>query len=355
MTRPQTVRRLLVLGGDGVGPEVTRAAVEVLAAVARILPWPVEIRTGDLGRSAFRRCGDVAPPDLLARATEVDAVLVGAVDTVGAVADGAPQGSAILSLRRALGCYAALRPARVWPGTEGISPLRESLRLGTDLLFVRELSGGVYSGPHHRSTAQLFPRRATDRMAQSEPEIIRVARAAFSLARARRHQVTSVEWGTVLASSKLWSTVVSQIAARNRDVSYQRMRAGEFARELLRRPTEFDVVVTENLLGDILSDEAGALVGSLAMLPSAALSRHRLPHLYEPVHGAAPEIAGHGVANPIGSILSLAMLLREWGSDAAADAIESAVGKSLQAGMRTPDIGGSASTREMTTAIIGRL
>ncbi|MHB1639282.1 MAG: isocitrate/isopropylmalate family dehydrogenase [Candidatus Dormibacteria bacterium] len=349
------VRHLLVLGGDGIGPEVTGAALQILVAVAPRLPWRVEVSRAPLGRAAFRDCGEVAPAAVLQQARRAGAVLLGAVDTVGAAADGAPPGSAVLALRHTLGCFAALRPVRGWPGTAASSPIRASLRHQADLLFVRELAAGAYAGPHLRTVDELGLRRASDGFTYSPGQVRKVALAAFRLARQRRGRVTSVAPHDALAIARVWRGVLDKVAASHPDVDYERMQPGEFAVQLLSRPTRFDVVVTENLMGDILSDEAAALAGALGLLPSASLGRAGLPSLYEPIHGAAPEIAGRGVANPVGAILTLAMLLGDWGAAAAAVAIEKATDLSLQAGIMTPDLGGSASTKAVTAAIAARL
>ena len=352
---PPPARRLLVLGGDGIGPEVTDAALEILAEIAPRLPWPVQISTGPLGRVAFREFGEVAPATVLEQARRAGAVLLGAVDTVGAAADGAPPGSAVLTLRRALGCFAALRPVRGWPGTAAASPIRASLRRRADILFVRELAAGAYAGPHLTTADELGLRRASDRLAYTPGQVRKVALAAFRLARQRRRRVTSVAPYDRLAIARVWCGAMGRVAAGHADVEYESMQPGEFVGHLLSQPSRFDVVVTENLLGDILSDQAAALAGSLGLLPSASLSRAGMPSLYEPVHGAAPEIAGRGVANPVGAILTLAMVLRDWGAAAVAEAIERATGSALRSGVMTPDLGRSASTREVTAAIAASL
>jgi len=348
-------RQLLVLAGDGIGPEVTGAALAVLGAVQGRLPWAVAVTEQPLGRAALREFGQVAPRAVLSKALAADAVLAGAVDTVGLPAEVAAQGSAILALRRALGCYVALRPVRIWPGTSAASPIRNRLRERVNMLFVRELTGGAYAGPHRRLGSSVGARRASDRMVYSEAQVKRAARVAFACARQRRGKVTSVDKADALATSRLWRTVVGEVAAQHPDVEFEQLRANNFALQLLLRPADFDVVVTGNLLGDILSDEAAALSGSLGLLPSESLSRAGSPALYEPVHGAAPQIAGKGIANPIGAILSLAMLLREWGAVQVADAIEAATESSLGAGVITPDLGGSASTDVVTEAILSHL
>ncbi len=348
-------RQLMVLAGDGIGPEVVGAALEVLDVLRERLPWPVEVHQAPLGRAALRAYGETAPAHVLREARRADAVLVGAVDTVGAVADGASGPSAILVLRRALGCHAALRPVRGWPGVAHASPIRARASTQLDLLFVRDLRGGAFAGPHRRTSLAVGGRAATDRMAYTESQVRRVAQAAFACAGQRRGQLTSVEYGPGLATGALWTAVLGEVAVQHPQVGFQRMRIGDFWRLLLRRPQDFDVVVTENLLGDILSDAAAALAGSLGLMPSASLGPPDRPALYEPVHGAAPQLAGQGSANPLGAILSLAMLLADWGRDEAAAAIEVAVAAALRAGVATPDIGGSATTASMTASVLERL
>jgi 3-isopropylmalate dehydrogenase len=331
------------------------AALEILAAVKPMLPWQVAVSELPLGRAALPEFGQVAPATVLDRASSADAVLAGAVDTVGMPAEAAGQGSAILALRRRLGCYVALRPVRIWPGTASGSPVRAHIRERVDMLFVRELTGGAYAGPHRHCGGQTGTRSASDQMVYSEAQVRRAARVGFEQARQRRGRVTSVDKADALATGSLWREVVAEVAAQYPDVVCEHLLADNLAFQLIRRPADFDVILTSNLLGDILSDEAAALSGSIGLLPSGSLSRRGSAALYEPIHGSAPQIAGQGVANPIGAILSLAMLLRAEGAARAADAIEAAVDAGLRAGVCTPDLGGSDSTAAVTQAIAARL
>lgn len=353
--RDGRARQLMVLPGDGIGPEVVGAALQVLEALSERLPWRVEVRQAPLGRAALGAYGEMAPAPVLRQALRADAVLVGAVDTVGAVADGARGPSAILALRQALGCQAALRPVRGWPGAAHASPVRAREGGQLDLLFVRELRGGAFAGPHRRRSLRAGGRAATDRMACTELQVRRVAQAAFARAGQRRGRLTSVEYGPGLATGDLWTAVLGEVAAQHPEVEFQHLRIAEFWRLLLTRPQDFDVVVAENLLGDVLSDAAAALAGSLGLMPSASLGPPDRPALYEPVHGAAPQLAGQGSANPVGAILSLAMLLADWGGEEAAATIEVAVAGALRAGVATPDVGGSATTASMTAGVLERL
>lgn len=353
---PSAPLRILALGGDGIGPEVVGAALQVLhALVPAFLPPPL-VTTAPLGMAALRELGQVAPPPVLRQAAEADAVLVGAVDTLGLrELGGVGQGSAILALRRALGCFAALRPVRCWPDPFQWSPLRPERRSGVDLLFVRELSAGAYGPGPHRQSGSRPRRRAVDALRYEEGQVGRVTRLAFELARGRRRQVTSVDLAEHLQTSRLWRQVVEEVAAGYPDVELERRPAGQFAQELVSCPSRFDVVLTANLLGDILSDQGAAISGSLGILASSARGPDRLPRLYEPVHGAAPDLAGTGRANPLGAILTLALLLADQGAAAAAGSVEAAIRATLASGTVTPDMGGTASTGEVVCAVISHL
>jgi len=334
--------RVAVLAGDGIGPEVIREAVSVLQAAARRFDIQFDFTEFPIGGTAVDATGTPLPEATREGCLGADAVLLGAV--------GGPQWdhlpgrlrpeAGLLQLRRVLGVFANLRPARVVPALAGASPLRPEVVAGTDLLIVRELIGGVYFGEPRGRTDD----GAVDTTRYSRDEVARVARIAFSLARTRRGKVTSVDKANVLETSRLWRETVSSVAREFPGVELEHMLVDTCAMQLVRAPGRFDVIVTENMFGDILSDEAGALTGSLGLLPSASLG-DRPPYLYEPVHGSAPDIAGRGVANPVGAILSAAMLLRHsLGRDDAASAVERAVARVLESGVRTADLGGQAST-----------
>ena len=352
---PKTIH-MLVLAGDGIGPEVTACALRVLEALEPALPWRVTVTHQLLGVAALQQLGHVAPPDVLKQAVAADAVLVGAVDTLALRALGASsQGSAILALRRVMGCFAALRPVRTWPDPASVSPLRPELLAGVDCLFVRELAAGAYGRGRHEIEGSYGSRQATDAVCYTEPQVIRVARLAFSAARRRRRRLTSVDMADRLATSRLWRTVVQEVAAEYPEVACEHRLAGDFARELVLGPAQFDVILTANLLGDILSDEAAALSGSLGVLPSASWPQPGRPGLYEPVHGAASQLVATGRANPVAAILTLAMLLDDHGGQAAAAAIQAAIAATMEAGIKTPDLGGTATTDAVTAAVLAAL
>lgn len=330
--------KITTLPGDGIGPEVTREAVNVLRATAEIFGHQIEITEKPVGGAALLASNDPLPSDTIASCLSSGAVLLGAVG--GPAFDKYPANlrpeAGLLRLRKELGVFANLRPAICLPGLENLSPLRPEIVSGTDILIVRELLGGLYFGA--RSTeGELGSRRAVDTMAYSEPEIERIARVAFDLASKRRKKLLSVDKANVLDSSRLWRDVVTRVAKDFPGIRFAHMYVDSAAMALVSRPTDFDVILTENMFGDILSDQAGAVVGSLGLLPSASVGGK--VGLYEPIHGSAPDIAGQGIANPLGAILSVAMLLRHsFYLEGEATAIESAVRASLAAGKRTRDL-----------------
>jgi len=333
------VLKIAILPGDGIGPEVTDEAVRVLEAVADEFGHQLDVTRRPVGGTALMTAKDPLPADTLEACLSSGAVLLGAVG--GPSFDGFPAHlrpeSGLLRLRQELGVFGNLRPAICFPALEDCSPLRPEVVRGTDVLIVRELLGGIYFGKPRNTEGPAGKRAALDTMRYTEPEIERVAHMAFALARARRGKVTSVDKANVLDCSRLWRDVVSQVAKQYSDVKLSHMYVDSAAMALVARPAEFDVVLTENMFGDILSDQAGAVVGSLGMLGSASLGGR--VGLYEPVHGSAPDIAGQGVANPLGAILSAAMLLRySFKLEAEAAAIESAVTEALAAGCRTRDL-----------------
>jgi 3-isopropylmalate dehydrogenase len=355
--------RVVVLPGDGIGPEVIAAARAVLDAAASRAGLQLDYVDDLVGGAAVDAYGVALRPQTLRLCKTADAILFGAVGGPK-WDDAAPQstlrpGSALLGLRKGLGLFANLRPVRVDAAMVTSSALRPERVRDVDLLVVRELTGGLYfSRPKRR---YMTPRgeAAVDTMRYSTPEIERVAVRAFELARMRRCRVCSVDKANVLETSRLWRAVVTRVADRYPDVACTHMLVDAFAMDVLRRPQAFDVIVTENLFGDILTDEASMLAGALGMLPSASLGAGTLG-LYEPIHGSAPDIAGKNIANPIGAILSAALLLR-WSlnRDDAAQSIERAVSRVLAAGLRTADIAtdGQApvGTSAMTDAIVSAL
>jgi 3-isopropylmalate dehydrogenase len=349
--------RILLLPGDGIGPEVTRAARHVLAAVAHRFDHAFRIEEAPIGGAALRAGLPPLPETTLALAREADAILLGAVgDPTFDRGDSAQRPeTALLAIRKALGLYANLRPARVWPGLEHDGPLKPSIVGGTDLLVVRELTGGLYYGePRGVATDGAS---AVNTMRYTREEVERIAHVAFKAAQRRKGRVTSVDKANVLEVSRLWRAVVTDVAAAYPGVTLEHMYVDACAMKLALAPASFDVILTENLFGDILSDEAGAVVGSLGLLPSASIGV--VGGLFEPVHGSAPDLAGRDMANPVGAIASAAMLLElGLGLPREAAAVEHAVAAALAGGARTADIAGEAapaSTTQMTAAILARL
>ena len=341
--------RVAVIPGDGVGPEVVAAARRVLEAAGDRFAFGIDWSEHAAGGNAIDAYGVAIRDEDVAACGAADAVLLGAVggprwdDPKAAVR---PE-QALFKLRGTLGLYANLRPVTVHPViAASAAPVRAELLEGVDLLIVRELTGGLYYGDRVEATGAPGERYASDMLPYSEPEIRRVVRLAFELARGRRRRLTSVDKANVLATSRLWRTIVDELRADYPDVEVGHQLVDSCAMLLIRQPAWFDVLVTENLFGDILSDEAGVLAGSLGMLPSASLGERRTAHgtfgLYEPIHGSAPDIAGQDRANPIGTILSAAMLLRlSLGREDAAVAVEAAVTAALDAGYRTGDLAGA--------------
>jgi 3-isopropylmalate dehydrogenase len=331
--------RIALLPGDGIGPEVTSAAALALTAAARRFGHTFELRSYPIGGAAIRETGHPLPQATLAACLQADAVLLGAVGDPAfdrEEPDRRPE-AALLALRRELGVYANLRPARVYPGLETAGPLQPAVVAGVDLLIVRELTGGLYYGTPRGIAADGSEAHNTLRYTRGEIE--RVAARAFELARARRRRLTSVDKANVLETSRLWRAVVTEMGAAHPDVALEHMYVDNCAMQLVRAPSRFDVIVTENMFGDILSDEAGAVVGSLGLLPSASIGRG--PGLFEPVHGSAPDLSGQDAANPIGAIASAAMLLRDGLTlEEEAQALEAAIADTLATGARTADLVG---------------
>ena len=348
---------IAVLGGDGVGPEVIAEAARCLERIAALFGHEFTLQGGDFGGVAIDAHADPLPAATLQLCLGADAVLLGAV--------GGPRWSApsakvrpeqgLLRLRRELGVYANLRPVRVHPALVDASSIKPEFLTGVDLIFVRELTGGIYFGAKERTSE-----RASDLCTYSVAEIERVVRVAAHLARARRRKLTSIDKSNVLETSRLWREVCTRIVQHEfQDLELEHMLVDAAAMHLIRRPRDLDVLVTENMFGDILTDEASMLCGSLGLLPSASLGDGKRG-LYEPNHGSAPDIPGRGIANPYGTILSAALLLRHsLDLHMEAAALESAVNRALGAGARTADIvepgARACSTREAGTAVLERL
>jgi 3-isopropylmalate dehydrogenase len=349
--------RVAVLAGDGIGPEVTGEATRCLSGVARLFGHEVELTPLPFGGAAIDSSGDPLPLATLDGCLEADAVLLGAIGGPRWSAPDAPRRpeAGLLRLRRELGTFANLRPVRVHPALTDASTLKAEVISGVDLVFVRELTGGIYFGEKRRDAV-----RASDVCSYSAAEIERIVRVAAELARSRRGRLTSIDKSNVLETSRLWREVSQRVIEREfPGVHLEHMLVDAAAMHLIRRPREFDVLVTENMFGDILTDEASMLAGSLGLLPSASLGEGRRG-IYEPIHGSAPDIAGRGIANPYGAILSAALLLRHsLGLNAEAAALEQAAADALAAGARTADLvrGGERaySTREAGEAVLSRL
>ncbi len=330
---------LTILPGDGIGPEVTEQAVLVLQAVADAFGHQLQLQHRNIGGMALAALNDPLPPDTLQACLSSSAVLLGAVGSP--VYDHYPNHlrpeAGLLRLRRELGAYANLRPAICFPALEDCSPLRPDVVRGTDIMFVRELLGGLYFGEPRSLEGAPGSRVAINTMTYGEPAIERIARVAFDLATKRRQKVLSVDKANVLECSRLWREVVTRCAKDYPGVQLSHMYVDSAAMSLVQRPKDFDVVLTENMFGDILSDQAGGVVGSLGLLASASIGGP--VGVYEPVHGSAPDIAGKGMANPLGAILSAALLLRHtFQLHREAACIESAVGDVLSRGYRTADL-----------------
>ena len=347
--------KIAVLPGDGIGPEVVAEGVRVLRAVEKRHGHAFELESFDFGGAAIDAHGDGLPPHTLAGCLTADGILLGAIGGPkwGPTAPVRPE-PALLRLRAELGVYANLRPIAVMPALRDASSLKPEVVDGVDMLFVRELTGGIYFGRKSREGD-----RATDECAYTVAEVERITRVAGRLARDRRRKITQVDKSNVLETSRLWRAVSERVVRDEfPDCSIEHMFVDAASMHLIRRPKDFDVVLTENLFGDILTDEASMLAGSLGVLPSAALGEGRRG-LYEPIHGSAPDIAGRGIANPCGTILSAALLLRHsLGLENEARAIEQAVTAAIEAGARTADVaaGGPAlSTRAMGDAVLAKL
>jgi 3-isopropylmalate dehydrogenase len=341
--------KILVVAGDGIGPEVTREAVNVLRSVAEVGGHEFQFTEAPIGGAAIHAEGSPLPQKTLDAALASDAVLLGAVggnEFNSLPPDRRPE-AGLLQLRKALGGFANLRPAFAFPALAANSPLRPEVIEGADILFVRELLGGLYFGQPR--AWQRESNSAWNTMRYTRDEIVRVARVAFELASKRRKKVTSVDKANVLEVSQLWRATVTEIAAQYPDITLEHQYVDACAMHLMNTPRNFDVVLTENLFGDILSDESGVITGSLGMLPSATVGG--AVNLYEPVHGSAPDIAGKGIANPLGAILTAAMLLRHTAQlEGEAQAVESAVRTVLERGYRSADLLRAGDARQAATS-----
>lgn len=354
-------KQIAVIRGDGIGPEIVDQALRVLDAVAAKYGHTFTYTDVDMGGIAIDKWGEPLPAAMLDKCLAADSVLLGAVG--GPKWDGLPGDKrpekGLLALRAGMGLYANNRPAKLWPQLAAASPLKpEIVEKGIDFIVVRELIGGVYFGSH--TTAECGgEQKATDVMSYAEHEIERIGRIAFETARKRRNKVTSVDKANVLDTSRLWRKVMHRLAEEYPDVEYADMLVDNTAMQIVKDPSQFDVVVTENMFGDILSDEASMITGSIGMIPSSSLGEGSRG-LYEPIHGSAPDIAGQNKANPIGTILSAAMMLKySFDLDEEAAAIEAAVNKALDEGLRTGDMMAEGCTlvscSEMGDAILQNL
>jgi 3-isopropylmalate dehydrogenase len=344
---------IAILPGDGIGPEVTAEARRVLDA----LDLGLTFEEAAVGGAAYFDSGHPLPPATLDLAKCADAILFGAVGDprCDALERHLRPEQAILGLRKELGLFANLRPATLFPGLEDASALRPEVAGAIDMVIVRELNGDVYFGEKGMRTTATGRREGYDVMSYNEDEVARIAKVGFETARARRGKLCSVDKANVLETSQLWRDVVIEISAQYPDIALTHMYVDNAAMQLVRNPGQFDVVVTGNLFGDILSDQASMCAGSIGMLPSAALNDSG-KGLYEPIHGSAPDIAGQGKANPCATILSAAMLLRySLGMAEEANRIEAAVTAALTSGARTPDLGGTLSTQAMGDAVVQAL
>ena len=340
-------KKIVTLAGDGIGPEIMAAGLEVLEAVANKIGFDYDIDAKPFGGAGIDACGHPLPKDTLDATKAADAILLAAIG--GSKYDNAtirPE-QGLLAIRKELNLFANIRPVHIFDALKPLSPLKPE---GVDFVVVRELTGGIYFGEH-----KLEDEAARDINDYSAQEIRRIIRKAFELAQVRGKKVTSIDKQNVLATSKLWRKVAEEVALEFPDVTLEHQLVDSAAMIMITNPARFDIIVTENLFGDILSDESSVLPGTLGVMPSASHSENG-PSLYEPIHGSAPDIAGKGIANPVSMILSVAMMLREsFGELAGAEMIEEAVDKTFNQGILTRDLGGQATTAEMTAAIIANL
>lgn len=351
--------KIAVLAGDGIGPEIMAQALRVLEGLS--LPG-LELMPADVGAMAYHRHGHPLPNDTLTIAKDADAILFGAVGdpSCDTLERSLRPEQAILGLRRELSLFANLRPATMFAGLEDMSALRPEVARAIDLLIVRELNGDVYFGEKGISTLEDGRRQGWDMMSYAEDEVRRIAHVGFRAAQGRAGRLCSVDKANVLETSQLWRDVITEVAAEYPDVELEHMYVDNAAMQLVRSPGQFDVIVTGNLFGDILSDQASMCVGSIGLLASASLGADQTASgtkgLYEPIHGSAPDIAGQGKANPMAMILSAAMMLRHsFGREDEARRLEAAVAAALGDGVHGADLGGTATTVEIGDAVLARL
>lgn len=349
--------KITLLPGDGIGPEIVSETVRVLEVIAGKYGHSFSYTERLMGGCSIDKFGSSLTDETLADCQAADAVLLGAVGGPkwdDPKAKDRPE-RGLLALRKGLGVFANLRPVKVHPALIDSSPLKPEKLIGVDILVIRELTGGLYFGWPKGRDVKDGRERAVDTLEYYDYEICRVMELAFKLAKGRKKKVTSVDKANVLESSRLWRQIAVQVGAQNPDVELEHVLVDTASMRLITGPAYMDVVVTENMFGDILTDEASVLAGSMGMLPSASLGASG-PGLYEPIHGSAPDIAGKGIANPVGTILSSAMLLRySLGLETEAAAIEKAVDETITAGVRTSDLGGKLTTRQMADEIISRI
>lgn len=363
--------KIAVLPGDGIGPEVTDQAIRVLQSIGTRFGHSFELETALVGGIAIDQTGSALPNQTLEIAKKSDSILFGAVGGPkwdDPAAKTRPE-AGLLALRKSLQLFANLRPVTAHPDLIGASPIRQNLISGVDLIVVRELTGGLYFANPKKRWSTARGRRAVDSLKYTEQEIRRVLQVGYELARSRRKKLTSVDKANVLESSRLWREIAEEVALENPDIQTEHILVDACAMHLIQRPKDFDVIVTENMFGDILTDEASVLAGSMGMLPSASLGTRKLRKkgaqlfgLYEPIHGSAPDIAGKNLANPLAAISSLSMMFKlSLGLDEEAEAIDKAIDTTLSKGYRTVDIFSDGNgnirvnTSEMTDQIIERI
>lgn len=343
-------KKIVTLAGDGIGPEIMGAGLEVLEALAKKIDFAYQLDARPFGGAGIDQSGHPLPEATLSAARSADAILLAAIGSPQYDTAPVRPEQGLLALRKELKLFANIRPVKIFEALKHLSPLKPERIAGVDFVVVRELTGGIYFGQH-----DLQEDTARDINDYSAEEIERIVRKAFTIAQGRGKKVTSIDKQNVLATSKLWRKVADQVAVDFPDVTLEHQLVDSAAMLMITDPARFDVVVTENLFGDILSDESSVLPGTLGVMPSASHSQDG-PSLYEPIHGSAPDIAGQGIANPISMILSVAMMLRDsFGQEAGAAMIEQAVDATLKQGVLTRDLGGQATTAQMTAAIIANL
>lgn len=350
-------RKIAVIRGDGIGPEIVGQALLVLDRIGQLYGHSFTYIDVDMGGCAIDKWGEPLPPEMLQKCLDSDSVLLGAVG--GPKWNNVPghmrPEKGLLRLRSGMGVYSNNRPAKIWPQLADASPLKPSIvEKGIDFIIVRELTGGIYFGKHE-TLEENGETAACDQLRYSETEIRRIGRIGFETARKRRKKLCSVEKSNVLDSSRLWKKVIHELAEEYPDITVTDMLVDNCAMQIVKDPSQFDVIVTENMFGDILSDEASMITGSIGMIPSSSLGDFSRG-LYEPIHGSAPDIAGLDIANPIGTILSAAMMLRfSFDMEKEADAIERAVSAVLDEGFRTGDIMGADGRKKVGCTEMGRL